>query len=981
MDGSSSSSMLSSRGGDVPSTVQVALRIRPQGNREKLEGSRVCTSVIPGEPQVTIGTDRSFTYDHVFDQATKQSEIYDSCIEKLVNGLFDGYNATVLAYGQTGSGKTYTMGTAFDAGAISEHEVGVIPRALAHVFRRVIELKREAQENGMLEPTFDVSVQFIELYNEEIIDLLANDRASSVNVRIHEDAQGEIYLHGVASKAVQDLHSTLEILKNGALNRTVAATNMNEQSSRSHAIFSLHIKQQRVAVAADGPSPNQAIEMELLSAKFHFVDLAGSERLKRTGATGDRAKEGISINCGLLALGNVISALGGASGKVSHVPYRDSKLTRLLQDSLGGNSRTLMIACVSPSDSDFVETLNTMKYANRAKNIKNKVVANQDKSSKLIGELRGRIAALEAELLEFKQGRRTIDGDGIETVNDQYHENVMLTAEINQLRFRVKALQETNEILRNRNVDLMAKATGPNGLISSQTNDENGASSDDANDSSSNDAVMDPVQATLRKYLDELERTRSQLYESQAVSNQLRKEMTKWKNQALLGGSGFPASADHSFSPFGHQQLIDEARADIERLRKTVSVASNEATSDYASHVDTTEEDGTSNDADELDEDEDYDQDVDDEQVFEDDNKGAVLRDNLATLQTEINIKERLIAELEQSDRRLAEVRLTYEKKLTELSAQIKKMEAERDKVLMEAEAKKTDKASQEQAKRIRDEYERKLSDMRNEFRKLQMVEREHKRMQARQERERQELIRYQGELKELKRVKVDLMKKIKDEMKRAQQQQNSNAKRLAAMDKEARRRDNLIRQLENKDRQREQFMKRTNEEIIRLRKAQKEQARQTRSAASQRITPMRTTVSRMARTPVNRGQPPPEVAFSPKQAKMKWTFIEKRLSRLVTQKQTVGKMEEELNRQLEERTRLMDEINNLERRFILAQDVQEREAVADQIDGCQMKLNYVQDQITEIQTAIVDVDGSKTCLFAIAAIPLLPSIFINGLQ
>ncbi|RCN26978.1 kinesin motor domain protein, partial [Ancylostoma caninum] len=247
--------------------------------------------------QVTIGTDRSFTYDHVFDQATQQHEIYDSCIEKL-----------------TGSGKTYTMGTAFDAGAISEHEVGVIPRALAHVFRRIIELRREAQENGILEPTFDVSVQFIELYNEEIIDLLANDRASSFNVRIHEDARGEIYLHGVTNKGVHDLHS---------------------------------------------------------------------------------------------------------------------------------------------------------------------VVANQDKSSKLIGELRGRIAALEAELLEFKQGRRTIDSDGVETVNDQYHENVMLTAEINQLRFRVKALQETNEILRNRNVDLMAKASGTNGFLgNSQANDENGASSD-----------------------------------------------------------------------------------------------------------------------------------------------------------------------------------------------------------------------------------------------------------------------------------------------------------------------------------------------------------------------------------------------------------------------------------------------------------------------------------------------------------------------
>ncbi|KHJ89975.1 hypothetical protein OESDEN_10190 [Oesophagostomum dentatum] len=392
---------------------------------------------------------------------------------------------------------------------------------------------------------------------------------------------------------------------------------------------------------------------------------------------------------------------------------------------------------------------------------------------------------------------------------------------------------------------------------------------------------MDPVQATLRKYLDELERTRSQLYESQAVSDQLRKEMNKWKSQALSGGGGFPASADHSFSSFGHQQLIDEARADIERLRKTVSTAaSNEVTSDYASHADTAEEDGTSNDADELDEDDEYDQDVDDEQVFEEDSKGAVLRNDLADLQTEINIKERLIAELEQSDRRLAEVRLTYEKKLTELSAQIKKMEAERDKVLMEAEAKKSDKASQEQAKRIRDEYERKLADMRNEFRKLQMVEREHKRMQY----------------------------------------------EYAVAYYFRKRRDNLIRHLETKDKQREQFMKRTNEEINRLRKAQKEQMRQARSATSaHRMTPMRPTPARMARTPHARGQPPPEIAFSPKQAKMKWTFIEKR-----------------------------------ERRFVQAQDVQEREVVADQIEGCQLKLNYVQDQITEIQKAIVDVDGSK---------------------
>uniref|UniRef100_A0A915HMF8 Kinesin motor domain-containing protein n=1 Tax=Romanomermis culicivorax TaxID=13658 RepID=A0A915HMF8_ROMCU len=168
-------------------------------------------------------------------------------------------------------------------------------------------------------------------------------------------------------------------------------------------------------------------EIEVLTSKFHFVDLAGSERLKRTGATGDRAKEGININSGLLALGNVISALGDASKKSLHVPYRDSKLTRLLQDSLGGNSRTLMIACISPSDIDFVETLNTLKYANRARNIKNKVVVNQDRSSKLIHELRIKIQQLETELMEFRQGKRVNDVDGNDCLSDVHLENVMLT--------------------------------------------------------------------------------------------------------------------------------------------------------------------------------------------------------------------------------------------------------------------------------------------------------------------------------------------------------------------------------------------------------------------------------------------------------------------------------------------------------------------------------------------------------------------------
>ncbi|KAA3679174.1 kinesin family member 4/21/27 [Paragonimus westermani] len=207
------------------------------------------------------------------------------------------------------------------------------------------------------------------------------DESRKSHLRLHENAQGDIYLTGVSTRLVSSLDDD-------------AASKPEDHP---------HAEQDPDSTMID-PVP----EFETLTAKFHFVDLAGSERLKRTGATGDRAKEGISINRGLLALGNVISALGDKTKRGCHVPYRDSKLTRLLQDSLGGNSRTIMIACISPSDCDFVETLNTLKYANRARNIRNRVVMNQDKTSKQLAMLRAQLAALQEEVDEYRQVTHTI---------------------------------------------------------------------------------------------------------------------------------------------------------------------------------------------------------------------------------------------------------------------------------------------------------------------------------------------------------------------------------------------------------------------------------------------------------------------------------------------------------------------------------------------------------------------------------------------
>ncbi|KAH7714234.1 kinesin-like protein KIF21B variant [Aphelenchoides avenae] len=956
-------------------SVRVALRIRPQGPKERAQDAKICTSVLPGVPQVMIGDNRSFTYDHVFDMPTQQEDVYRTCVEDLVEGTFHGYNATVLAYGQTGSGKTHTMGTAFDYSTTSSKaDLGIIPRAAEHIFDGIERRKAEAREACRLEPSFDVAVQFVELYNEEIIDLLAADRNPAQKIVIHEDPDtAEIYMKGVTSHIVRSAHDILEALKNGALNRTTAATNMNATSSRSHAIFTVSIRQQRMVYAEAGAaerngSPDSGCiasttsaasetELETLNAKFHFVDLAGSERLKRTGATGDRAKEGISINCGLLALGNVISALGGADGKVTHVKYRDSKLTRLLQDSLGGNSRTLMIACASPSDIDFVETLNTLNYANRAKNIKNKVVANQDKSSKMIGELRARIAQLEAELNEYKQGKRTVAEDGTDVINDQYQENIYLQSEVNRLRTRVKALQETTEILRTRNVELQEKMA--RAAMHGPADGESGTG----------EAAEDAIGTTIRHYLEEMENLRSQLIESQATSEDFRKQLARLKS--LQGQLSFHASPFAAPIPAtgANQALIQMAKDEIEEHKKKIAEAQRKQTPERLDGGDaaSVEDEAAAAAAvpptapeDEL-EDEELHDDLDEEDSEAEDAENEErdrLCNDLADLQEEITIKEQLVMELENSERRLAQVRRDYERKLAELSDRITATEAERDRMLAEMAKKPASKASEEKARQIKDEYEKRLVDMRSDLRKMQSVEREHQRMRAQQERQREELQRYQNEIKAMKKNKVDLLKQLREENKRCKDIERLNAKKLAGLEKAARMKDNKIRQLEMRDRQREEFMRRkVEEQNVRTQKqAQKGPSGRPPLGPSSMVTPRRSAqrVPPSVRA-IRNGQAP----FSPAKAKRKWSTIQKKISRVITQRQTIAKMEEEMDRRVNERHALQEESRKLDQEFMKTAGEAERTLLLEEKQGVVDKLNYVQEQIDQLQKAIVDVDST----------------------
>uniref|UniRef100_A0A4W5MSX2 Kinesin family member 4 n=1 Tax=Hucho hucho TaxID=62062 RepID=A0A4W5MSX2_9TELE len=367
--------------------VRVALRCRPLVAKEINEGCQTCLTFVPGEPQVVVGTEKAFTYDYVFDPTTEQEEVFNSAVSPLLCGLFQGYHATVLAYGQTGSGKTFSMGGTYTSAQENEPTVGVIPRVVRMIFH-----EREKHTDCEI----SLTVSYLEIYNEDILDLLcpsvSKDKPSTINIR--EDPKEGIKIVGLTERQVMSAHEMVGCLELGNSARTVGSTAMNAASSRSHAIFTITLEQRRGADKSDN-----------VVSKLHLVDLAGSERQKKTKAEGDRLKEGISINRGLLSLGNVISALGDESKKgTGFVPYRDSKLTRLLQDSLGGNSHTLMIACISPADSNIEETINTLRYADRARKIKNKPVVNVDPRAAEMKRLKQQVQELQVMLLHARGG-------------------------------------------------------------------------------------------------------------------------------------------------------------------------------------------------------------------------------------------------------------------------------------------------------------------------------------------------------------------------------------------------------------------------------------------------------------------------------------------------------------------------------------------------------------------------------------------------
>ncbi|XP_034022865.1 kinesin-like protein KIF21B isoform X2 [Thalassophryne amazonica] len=1046
--------------------VKVALRIRPQMANEKIEGCHVCTLVTPGEPQVLLGKDKAFTYDFVFDIDSEQCQIYQTCVDKLIEGCFEGYNATVFAYGQTGSGKTYTMGTGFDV-SLSQQEQGIIPRAVHQLFEGIQSRKLCAQEAGIQPPEFKVSAQFLELYNEEILDLFdgardPDSRSRKSTIKIHEDASGSIYTTGVTSRLVQSEAELLQCLKLGALSRTTASTQMNAQSSRSHAIFTIHLCQMRVCQqpqmngGGENGEVNGAVsssisqpEYETLMAKFHFVDLAGSERLKRTGATGDRAREGISINCGLLALGNVISALGDQTKKGGHVPYRDSKLTRLLQDSLGGNSRTMMIACVSPSDRDFMETLNTLKYANRARNIKNKVVVNQDKTSQQISALRAEIARLQMELMEYKAGKRVACEDGSEGYSDLYQENAMLQRENDTLRLRVKAMQETIDHLNTRVTHLLANEVSTQLTKSSEGNEEIGT--------------------LIQNYIREVEELRSKLLESEAMNESLRRQASRLSSRSTFSANSLSSAPGHppgsSPAPMSMEaemtDVIRRAKLDIERLKKKERRQrrmSPELEKGLKKRVKLhTHENGESGQCGEngqngeIDSDDNYTEDImsplqeesgcdeaedeegreDDDDEFESDeslvdsdsdlDEKANFQADLADLTCEIEIKQKLIDELENSQRRLMMLKLQYEEKLILLQNKIRDTQLERDRVLQNLMS--MENYTEEKANRIKQEYEKRLKEMNRDLIKLQTAQKEHARLLKNQGKYERELKKLQAEVNEMKKAKVALMKQMKEEQQRRRMVEAKRNREIAQLKKEQRRQEYQIRALESQKRQQELVLRRKTQEVTALRRLAKPMSDRVGGRVARWNQPPSVTDSGAEFSASTASSSEPEAVRSvsglvrqwnnknniygylaesegnmdgtgligrkkmqrkpgglgniatagrassfSKSARQKWQSLEQRILDIVMQRMTISNVEADMDRLIKKREELtaQQEALSHKREVLMAEgegpEAEDRllQEINEDIEVLNANIDYINDSLSDCQATIVQIEETK---------------------
>uniref|UniRef100_A0A8C9JH77 Kinesin-like protein n=1 Tax=Panthera tigris altaica TaxID=74533 RepID=A0A8C9JH77_PANTA len=497
--------------------VKVVVRCRPLNEREKSMCYKQAVSVDEMRGTITVHkTDSSneppktFTFDTVFGPESKQLDVYNLTARPIIDSVLEGYNGTIFAYGQTGTGKTFTM-----EGVRAVPELrGIIPNSFAHIFGHIAKAEGDTR--------FLVRVSYLEIYNEEVRDLLGKDQTQRLEVKERPDVG--VYIKDLSAYVVNNADDMDRIMTLGHKNRSVGATNMNEHSSRSHAIFTITIE-----CSEKGVDGNMHVRM----GKLHLVDLAGSERQAKTGATGQRLKEATKINLSLSTLGNVISAL--VDGKSTHVPYRNSKLTRLLQDSLGGNSKTMMCANIGPADYNYDETISTLRYANRAKNIKNKARINEDPKDALLRQFQKEIEELKKKLEEEEISGSDISGS--EEEDDEEGE-----------------VGEDGEKRKKRRDQAGKKKVSPDKMVEMQAKIDE--------ERKALETKLDMEEEERNKARAELEKREKDLLKAQQEHQSLLEKLSALEKKVIVGGVDLLAKAEEQ------EKLLEESNMELEERRK-----------------------------------------------------------------------------------------------------------------------------------------------------------------------------------------------------------------------------------------------------------------------------------------------------------------------------------------------------------------------------------------------------------------------------
>ncbi|XP_070595405.1 kinesin-like protein KIF3A [Erythrolamprus reginae] len=501
---------------DNSDNVKVVVRCRPLNEREKTMCYKMAVNVDEMRGTITVHkTDSSneppktFTFDTVFGPESKQLDVYNLTARPIIDSVLEGYNGTIFAYGQTGTGKTFTM-----EGVRAVPELrGIIPNSFAHVFGHIAKAEGDTR--------FLVRVSYLEIYNEEVRDLLGKDQTQRLEVKERPDVG--VYIKDLSAYVVNNADDMDRIMTLGHKNRSVGATNMNEHSSRSHAIFTITIE-----CSEKGVDGNIHVRM----GKLHLVDLAGSERQAKTGATGQRLKEATKINLSLSTLGNVISAL--VDGKSTHVPYRNSKLTRLLQDSLGGNSKTMMCANIGPADYNYDETISTLRYANRAKNIKNKARINEDPKDALLRQFQKEIEELKKKLEEGEE----ISGSETSGSEEEDEED---DGEIGEDGEKRKKRRGKKKVSPDKMLEMQAKIDEERKALETK---------------------LDMEEEERNKARAELEKREKDLLKAQQEHQSLLEKLSALEKKVIVGGVDLLAKAEEQ------EKLLEESNMELEERRK-----------------------------------------------------------------------------------------------------------------------------------------------------------------------------------------------------------------------------------------------------------------------------------------------------------------------------------------------------------------------------------------------------------------------------